>query len=106
MIAQRQRLGEIAGQAGEAAEVREPGLVVQPVEADRRSPAVVAEAQHGPREVRRGDGIGQPVGELDNLGIGAVGGGLRFGEHQAIVGRRRRGCKARSASVRDDSQFS
>ena len=52
VIAQRQRLGEIVGQRLEAAEMADPFLVAQIRQADRRRPAVVAEAQDRLRESR------------------------------------------------------
>ena len=75
VVAQRQRLGEAAGQRLEAGEAGDPGGVVEAVEADPRRPAVVAEAQPRLGEGGRADGIVELRAErgVDLLGAGAVG---------------------------------
>ena len=78
VIAQRQRLGQIAGQRLETAEMADPFGIAQPGETDRLVPAVVAEAQLMAREVGRAHGIGQPAAQLGDWRIGAIVCGLRF----------------------------
>ena len=87
VIAQRERLRQVAGQRLEAPEMaRSIARRVRLVQPDRGGPAIVAEAQARAREIGRRDRIGQPVGRAQDLRIGAVASGLRFGAHRAIVG--------------------
>src|SRR5205085_5536617 len=90
MIAQRQRLGEVVRERLEAAEAAEPLLVRQGVEPDRRRPAVVAEAKDRLREIGGADGIVEGFAELEDRGIGRVGGAGWLVGHRATPKRRRR----------------
>ena len=58
MIAQRERLGQVAGLRFEAAEMGDPGGIVQAVEPDFSRRTIIAIAQDRLREIGRDDGIG------------------------------------------------
>ena len=75
VVAQRQRLGQAAGQRLEAAEVGDPVGVVEAVEAEPRRPAVVAEAQAGLGKGGGADRIVELGSErrVDLLGSEAIG---------------------------------
>jgi len=55
--------------------MRDPALVVQSLQTDRRRLAVVAEAQDRLREIRRRHRVGELRAQRRVLRIGAVGGG-------------------------------
>ena len=72
VIAQRERLRQIAGQRGKAAEMRDPLRIAQPVEADLGRGAIVAQAQPRFGEIRRADSIAQPVRQRRDTRIGMI----------------------------------
>jgi pimeloyl-ACP methyl ester carboxylesterase len=84
VIAQRQRRLEITGQGCEAAEMTDPGFVVELRRAHRWRPAVVAEPEEGLREIRRLDRIVEGVPERQDRRFGTIGSGLRKRRHQSI----------------------
>ena len=86
VVAQRQRLRQVVGQRGKAAEMRAPRLVAQPPQTHRRGMGTVAEAQQRFGKVRARHRIADPAGQPEDARIGAIRGGLRFGAHPAIVG--------------------
>ena len=57
VIAQRQRLGERAGQGLEAAEMAQPFFLAEPAKANAFGPALVAVAQHRLWKIGRRNGI-------------------------------------------------
>src|SRR5690606_7995630 len=80
VIAQRQRLGQAAGQRLEAAEMRDPLFVAERIEADAGRRAIVAETQDRPGDARSRYGIVECLaGGEDRL--------LRSEGHPAIWGR-------------------
>jgi hypothetical protein len=83
VVPERERLRQVVRQRLEPREVADPVRVGQLGKPDRARPAVVAEAQLGFREIRRGHRIAEPFGQFRNRRVGAIGGGLRFGAHWA-----------------------
>jgi hypothetical protein len=65
----------LAGQGLEPAEMRDPFGVGQGVQTHARRRPVVADPQDGLREIRRRDGVAVFVAQIEEAGIGAIGGG-------------------------------
>ena len=86
VIAQRERLGEIAGHGIEPPEMAYPVGIAQFRQPDRSRRAVIAPAQRGFGKVCGLHRIADPVGQRGDRGVGTIGGGLHRVVHPAIVG--------------------
>ena len=75
VIAQRQRLWECAGQRLEAAEMSNPFVVAERVEAHARRPSLVSKAQNVVGEARRGHFVKKALAKRRVQGFGLVAGG-------------------------------
>ena len=96
VVAQRQRLRQVAGERLEAGEVRLPLGVGERVETDGGGVSLVAEAEHTPGERGRRDLVGEAFAELLDVRRGAV-----------AIGRGASGAAfAQGSKVRDDDEDS